>query len=80
MTLFRQFGDRIGEAWTHTSLGSAYVSLNRIAEGTDHHRQATTIFSEIGDRQGEAWGTTASQKQPMPPATPPTRSPTTARP
>jgi tetratricopeptide (TPR) repeat protein len=50
--LYRDIGDRTGEAHTLGNLGAAYQRLGRYDQALDHHEQALVIEREIWDRRG----------------------------
>ncbi|MBW4492842.1 MAG: CHAT domain-containing protein [Oscillatoria princeps RMCB-10] len=54
LTLYREIGDRDGEAASLENLGIAYHSLGRYTLAIDYHRQSLEIEREIGNRREEA--------------------------
>ncbi len=54
LAIYREIGDRRGEAYSLGNLGNAYYSLGRYTEAIKYHRQSLEIKREIGDRRGEA--------------------------
>ena len=48
------YGDRLGQAHAHASLGRALAWLGRYQEAHDHIRQAVDLFAELGDSAGQA--------------------------
>ncbi len=54
LALFREIGDRNGQANTLNNLGHVDLRQCRYEQATSHHRQALSLFREIGDRTGEA--------------------------
>jgi tetratricopeptide (TPR) repeat protein len=42
LALYRQVGDRSGEAWALTGLGSVAACLGRLPQATEHYQQALT--------------------------------------
>jgi tetratricopeptide (TPR) repeat protein len=48
--VFRNLGDRVGEATTLTNLGVVLVAQGRPAEAVDLHEQALDMSDEIGDQ------------------------------
>ena len=52
--LFRETGDRAGEATALASLGDAELRQGRYQQAAGNLRQALALFREIGDRAGEA--------------------------
>ena len=55
VAIFRDIGDRFGEARALGNLGLARQRQGRYQEAADYHQQALDLFREIGDRHGEAW-------------------------
>ncbi|MBD1929083.1 tetratricopeptide repeat protein [Trichocoleus sp. FACHB-90] len=53
--IFREIGDRQGEAYSLGSLGSAYGALGQYQQALEFYQQALAIQREIGDRRGEAY-------------------------
>ncbi|WP_214325727.1 AfsR/SARP family transcriptional regulator [Nonomuraea sediminis] len=54
LELFREIGDRFGEAVTLDYLGIVHERLGQYADAADLHRQALELSREIGSRGGEA--------------------------
>ncbi|MBP0026872.1 CHAT domain-containing tetratricopeptide repeat protein [Roseofilum sp. Guam] len=54
LTLYREMGDRQGEANSLGSLGNAYHALGQVQRAITFHEQSLTLAREISDRQGEA--------------------------
>ncbi|MBK8074412.1 MAG: tetratricopeptide repeat protein [Kineosporiaceae bacterium] len=54
LAIFREIGDRLGEAAALNNLGLCFADLGQVAAAIDHYQQALTIHREIGDRLGEA--------------------------
>ncbi|NET90846.1 MAG: tetratricopeptide repeat protein [Kamptonema sp. SIO1D9] len=54
LEIFREIGDRSGEANSVNNLGNAYYSLGEYQRAIEFHQQSLEIFREIGDRSGEA--------------------------
>ena len=54
LALYREMGDRQGEANSLGSLGLAYRSLGQYQRAIAFYEQTLTLAREIGDRQGEA--------------------------
>ncbi|MFE1746371.1 tetratricopeptide repeat protein [Coleofasciculus sp. H7-2] len=54
LAIFREIGDRNGEAASLGNLGAAYDSLGQYPLAIDYHQQSLGIEREIGDRNGEA--------------------------
>jgi tetratricopeptide (TPR) repeat protein len=52
--IFREFGDRHGEARAANGLGLALSEVDRFDEAVPAHEQACDIFREFGDQHGEA--------------------------
>jgi tetratricopeptide (TPR) repeat protein len=50
----RRYGDRLGQAHSHASLGRALAWLGRHHEAHDHLQQAVDLFAELGDAAGQA--------------------------
>jgi len=55
LTIYREIGDRWGEANCLNNLGSAYSSLGQYQQAIDYQQQSLAIGREIGDHQGEAY-------------------------
>jgi tetratricopeptide (TPR) repeat protein len=53
--LFRDLGDRGGEAWTLFDLGFACQEQGRFHVALAHLEQGLALFRGLGDRRGEAW-------------------------
>ncbi|GDZ96297.1 TPR repeat-containing protein [Planktothrix agardhii CCAP 1459/11A] len=54
LTIYREIGNRQGEANSLGNLGIAYDSLGQYQKAIDFHQQYLEISREIGDRLGEA--------------------------
>ncbi|MEG4519920.1 MULTISPECIES: tetratricopeptide repeat protein [unclassified Microcoleus] len=54
LTIYREIGNRQGEATSLGSLGNAYDSLGQFHRAIAFHEQSLEISREIGNRQGEA--------------------------
>ena len=54
LTIYREIGNRQGEANSLGNLGLAYYSLGQYQKAIDFHQQQLEMAREIGDRQGEA--------------------------
>jgi hypothetical protein len=54
LTIFREIGNREGEASALGGLGDSHASLGEYREAIELYSQALTIFREIGNREGEA--------------------------
>ena len=54
LRLYRELGDRQGEANSLGNLGLAYDALGEYERAIDFHNQSLTIDRETGDRRGEA--------------------------
>ncbi|MGB3268253.1 MAG: tetratricopeptide repeat protein [Microcoleus sp.] len=54
LTIYREIGDRQGEANSRGNLGNAYYSLGQYDQAITFHEQSLKIKREIGDRVGEA--------------------------
>ncbi len=54
LELWREIGDRTGEAQTLNSIGFLHEALGEPRNALDFYRQAVTIWRAIGDRAGEA--------------------------
>lgn len=50
LDLYRQWGDRCGEAWTLNSMGIAAAFQKRYDDGQRFFRDAVAIFQRLGDR------------------------------
>lgn len=53
LPLYRETGDRKGEADNLDSIGRVYDSLGQTPQALDYLQQALSIWREVGDRQGE---------------------------
>jgi tetratricopeptide (TPR) repeat protein len=53
LAIFREFGDRHGEARALNNLGTALREVHRFDDAIDAHTQALTIYRELGDRHHE---------------------------
>ncbi|MGI2903741.1 tetratricopeptide repeat protein [Tolypothrix sp. VBCCA 56010] len=54
LTIYREIGNRNGEANSLIGLGNAYYFLGQYQIAIDYHQQSLAISLEIGDRNGEA--------------------------
>jgi len=54
LEIYRNIGDRRGEANTLDNLGSVYQFLGNYSNALDYYQQSLTIARDIGDRAGEA--------------------------
>ncbi|MDJ1168552.1 CHAT domain-containing protein [Roseofilum sp. BLCC_M154] len=54
LALYREMGNRQGEAASLGNLGLAYQSLGQYQRAIDFYEQSLTLAREIGNRQGEA--------------------------
>ena len=54
LRLYRRLGDRMGEAWTHRSLGGLASVQGRPAEAIGHAEQALDLYRAIGNEISEA--------------------------
>jgi CHAT domain-containing protein/Tfp pilus assembly protein PilF len=54
LAIFKEIGDREGEALSLNNLGVAYRSLGQYPKAIEYYQQSLAIFKEIGDREGEA--------------------------
>ncbi|MFM6738492.1 MAG: tetratricopeptide repeat protein, partial [Microcystis panniformis] len=54
LAIFREIGDRGGEAKSYGNLGNAYGSLGEYQKAIEFNQQSLAIEREIGDRGGEA--------------------------
>ncbi|NQE38608.1 tetratricopeptide repeat protein [Microcoleus asticus] len=54
LTIYREIGNRQGEANSLGSLGNAYLFLGQFHRAIEFHQQSLKIKREIGNRQGEA--------------------------
>ncbi|MHB0997608.1 MAG: tetratricopeptide repeat protein [Armatimonadota bacterium] len=54
LSIFKEIGDRHGEAVSIGNIGNVYHELGRYEEALEIHEQSLSIFKEIGNRQGEA--------------------------
>jgi tetratricopeptide (TPR) repeat protein len=50
----QRYGDRLGQAHSHASLGYALAWLGHHHEAHDHLQQAVDLFAELGDSAGQA--------------------------
>ena len=55
MPMFREFGEKLGMAWSHHGLGETALGQGDIALATRHFKEATELFLDLGDRAGLAW-------------------------
>jgi tetratricopeptide (TPR) repeat protein len=54
LKIYREIGDRNGEARSLNNLGSAYDFLGQYPKAIEYYQQSLAIFKDIGDRNGEA--------------------------
>ena len=54
LPLWRQVGDRIGEATTLNNIGAVYAALGDWQRALEYYEQALPIRRQVGDRAGEA--------------------------
>ena len=54
LTIYREIGDRQGEAYSLGNLGNVYQHLGDYKKAIQYHQQSLAIKREIGDRQDEA--------------------------
>jgi tetratricopeptide (TPR) repeat protein len=54
LTIYREVGDRLGEANTLKAQGDVLQFLKQSREALGNYEQALTIYREVGDRLGEA--------------------------
>jgi CHAT domain-containing protein/lipopolysaccharide biosynthesis regulator YciM len=54
LALYREIGNRQGEAASLDNLGNTYLALGQYERAIAFHEQSLPITREIGDRQGEA--------------------------
>jgi tetratricopeptide (TPR) repeat protein len=54
LALFRELGDRLGQAWAHNSLGVVQQLTSDYPAAASSHQHALEIFRDIGHRHGEA--------------------------
>ena len=54
LAIFRETGDRDGEAGSLTGLADCYAILGQTSAAIEHYQQALAISRETGDRDGEA--------------------------
>ena len=52
--MYREAGDRGGEATTLNNIGWVYYDLGQIQDALDHFVRVLAIFQEVGDRYSEA--------------------------
>ncbi|OPF17236.1 transcriptional regulator [Microcystis aeruginosa KW] len=55
LAIFREIGDRGGEAKSYGNLGVVYYLLGEYQKAIEFHQQSLAITREIGDRGGEAY-------------------------
>ncbi len=55
LRIYREIGDRLGEANSLGNLGIAYANLGQYQKAIDFYKQTLEIAIEIGDRPGEAY-------------------------
>jgi tetratricopeptide (TPR) repeat protein len=55
LEIYREIGDRQGEAYSLNNLGLAYDGLEQYQRAIDFYEQSLAIDREIGDRQGEVY-------------------------
>jgi tetratricopeptide (TPR) repeat protein len=56
LAIYRETGERLGEAGDLATLGHCYYQLGQIARAIEVYEQALAIYREGGHRQGEAVG------------------------
>src|SRR5690606_7529097 len=54
LPIYREIGDRLGEANCQKSLGDVHVQVGEYAQARERYGEALPIYREIGDRLGEA--------------------------
>ena len=54
LKIYREVGDRLGEANTLIAIGDVLQFLDRRDEALNHYSQALDFYREVGDRLGEA--------------------------
>ncbi|WP_333068008.1 MULTISPECIES: tetratricopeptide repeat protein [unclassified Microcoleus] len=54
LPMWREVGDRRGEATTLNNIGAAYDSLSQSQEALKYYNQALPMWRELGDRAREA--------------------------
>jgi len=54
LELYRQLGNRLGEAKVHQGLGLAAERQGRFADALGHSEQALSLYQDIGDQEAEA--------------------------
>ena len=55
LEIYREIGDRPGEASSLGNLGNAYASLGDYQQAIGYIQQSLPIFQQLGDHQGEAF-------------------------
>ncbi|MGH8902733.1 MAG: tetratricopeptide repeat protein [Egibacteraceae bacterium] len=55
LAVYRQIGDRLGEAYSVKGLGDIARMRNRYDEAAERYEQALAVYRQIGDRLGEAY-------------------------
>lgn len=54
LKLYRQGGDRLGEANTLSGVGDVQYNLEKYGEALESYSQALAVYRQLGDRRGEA--------------------------
>jgi tetratricopeptide (TPR) repeat protein len=54
LRLYRDAGDRVGEALTLNAIGLAYYELRELQKALEHYEQALQLARALGDRSSEA--------------------------
>ena len=54
LAIFRETGNRDGEAASLVGLAGSYATLGQTTAAIEHHQQALAIYRETGNRDGEA--------------------------
>ena len=54
LPLFRQVGDKAGEATTLNNIGKVYSDLGDKAKALSYYEEALPLFRQVGDKAGEA--------------------------
>ena len=55
LRLFRDLGDRRGQAWALNEMGMLQQLTGQYPAASASQNEALQLFREIGDRQGQAW-------------------------
>jgi CHAT domain-containing protein len=53
LAIYRELGDRVGEARTLTGMGGVYKALGQYSQALELRQQALAIFRAVGDHKGE---------------------------